>query len=119
MKSRKISQTQAAALWHKFGEAIGFDMLRTNYGGNWPRSPVAGESVFTFGNDQGERVGWASLRLDPVEPIVWLVMGIWPEFQKQNHAHEITRWAMKKVFSGTEANYIIIAISRDNREYLR
>lgn len=116
MEAERLNSDQVYQCWVAFGNHIGVDKLKKLYGGNWPRHPVEGESAFLFRED-GEKIGWVSIRPDPVEPIAWLVMGIWPEFQKKNYAHEITRWAMKKVFSETTMDYILIAISRNNKEY--
>lgn len=113
----EVTFKRAYDIWWAFGQAIGMDNLRAFYGKNWPRIPVDGERIWLFLEGE-KRVGWASLRPDPVEPFVWQNLGVWPEFQSKGLMKEVQRFLLRMAFKEMKAEAILIAISRNNQSLL-
>jgi hypothetical protein len=105
-------------LWESFGEAIGIDKLHNFYGEYWPRSPLSGEFVWEW-TDNGNRVGWSSVRRDILDPVIWMMVGIWPRFQNQGYNKEIIKWTVREGFiKFIDAQWLFVAVSKKNVEHL-
>ncbi len=118
MEYRELTHSEAFKLWQQFGEEIGNEELRQCYGSYWPRQPVQGERVWEVFDFQ--RVGWLSLRPDPVDPVIWFVVGILPQYQRAGASKEIFRWAARKAFEEwPKAEAMIFAVNKKNEQYLK
>lgn len=91
---KELLPTEAFKMWEDFCEDLGFEHIRQTYGRYWPRKPVEGERVWAVYNGD-ERVGWCSLRLDPVDPFTWFVEGIFSQSRGHGYSKEIMLWALQ------------------------
>jgi len=116
MIASKVSDN-AFKLWGNFGLEIGMDKLHAFYGSYWPRAPLRGEIVFEH-YDQ-ELVGWSALRRDILDPVIWMMVGIFPEYQNQGYNKEIIKWTVKTGFQMfPDCSWLMVAVSKANKEHL-
>ena len=114
MTHREIPAEQVLVFWEGFGKAIGIETLKKTYGDYWPRSPVYGERVCAVWNEN-EIIGWISLRSDPVEPIVWMALGVWPKYSKTGNAKAMFKWSIGRAFYlYPDAEAMFWAVSNNN-----
>lgn len=105
-------------LWTCFGEAIGIDKLHDFYGEYWPRPPLPREVVWEW-TDNGKRIGWSSVRPDILDPLVWMMVGIFPSYQNQGYNKEIIKWTVREGFNKfIDAQWLFVAVSKRNVEHL-
>jgi hypothetical protein len=116
--SIQLAPDPVIELWRSFGDAIGQAKLREAYGSYWPRHPVAGELVWRF-TEFGHEVAWSAARRDPVEPIAWLMLGVWPAFQRYGWADAIRAWTAAAAFANWPAiDAVGVAILHSNPTHL-
>lgn len=105
-------------LWTAFGDAIGQEQLRAAYGSYWPREAVYGERVWRF-TEFGQDVAWSAARRDPVEPLSWIMLGVWPAFQRRGYADIIRAWTAGTAFAWwPEVDAVGVAILHSNPTHL-
>ncbi len=105
-------------LWSIFGEAIGMDKLHQFYGNYWPRKPLSGEMVWkwTKGN---KTIGWSAIRQDILDPIIFLMVGIFPEHQYLGNSKIIIRWTVEEGFNiFSDCSWLFVAVSKKNKDHL-
>jgi len=118
VKDTELTHSQAYELWSLFGESMGIENLRKAYGSYWPRFPVFGERIWCF-SDPDEKIGWAALRPDPVDPVVWQISGVFFPFRDLGYMREIFRWCIKKTFTEyPKSQAMFYSISKRNQRFL-
>ena len=117
MQGKKASVSEACEVLAQFTLKVGIDKVREMYGADWPRPPVQGEEWFIF-REHGRLVGWSAVRQDPVEPYAWMILGVFPGFQKSGKSYWISRWTVYEAFKIFNVPYLMFAISRNNTGYL-
>ncbi len=105
-------------LWNKFAEDIGIENVRAAYGKYWIREKAYRENVWEVYSED-VLVGWCSLRPDPIDPVVWQISGVFPEFSKHKFVRIIFRWCVDKTFSEWEnAEAMFYSVSKSNTGFL-
>jgi GNAT superfamily N-acetyltransferase len=118
LQGKKASVSEACEVLAQFTLKVGIDKVREMYGADWPRPPVQGEEWFIF-REHGRLVGWSAVRQDPVEPYAWMILGVFPDYQKQGYSYWISRWTIyraAKIFP--DIQYVLFAVSFHNETYL-
>lgn len=111
--------TLKAYTWKLFTEAVGLEKVRRMYGQYWPRPPVPQERLWQAWGPQ-DLIGWISLRPDPVDPVVWMAMGIWPNHQGVGHSNPLFKWSLKKTFElFPDTAAMFYAVSKNNEGLLK
>ena len=108
-------------LWARFGEAIGSEVLRDSYGDYWPRRPIRGEMVFSWceGHKIDEIIGWSAIRKDPVDPAIWVIVGIFPGHQNQKYVTDIFNQTIDKGFQVFhDVQWAFVAVSKKNPRFI-
>lgn len=113
-----------ARLWREYAEAIGAEELKKAYGDDWPRLPGHAESVFLFFGIRDTaglqpNAGWGCLRHDVPNHLAWLLLGVWPEFQKQSWSTRMSHWLVDRAFDDWDIDAVCIQVLRSNEEYLK
>lgn len=112
-----LDREEVFDLWCKFGDAIGIDLLHDIYGPYWPRKPVHGELVFRWFNDK-KLIGWAAIRHDVLEPIMWVALGIFPQYQNDGYSTKIFDKTIKMGFEmWPDLQWVFAAVSKNNLRY--
>lgn len=101
----------------EYSEAIGIELTRKLYGEYWPRLLVLNECLWVA-YEADKQCGWVALRPDPVDPIVWEMLGIFPDFQHKGYMKEIFKWAVLKSFSLWPNRAMCYAISKHNPDFI-
>jgi hypothetical protein len=118
MTYEEIPAERVLSFWEGFGRAVGVENLRKAYGDYWPRGPVYGEKVWAVWGEGGV-IGWVSLRPDPVEPIVWMALGVWPRYNKMGNSKAIFKWSIGRAFYlYPNAQAMFWAVNNDNLDLL-
>lgn len=118
MDARQLRPSEACNIMARFCFAIGLDKAKQLYGKDWPRPPLEGEEFYSFW-EKGELIGWSAIRQDPVEPYAWMILGVFPDYQKQGYSYWISRWTIyraAKIFP--DIQYVLFAVSFHNETYL-
>lgn len=89
LKKRLLNNEEAYSLWQEFGEAVGLSQLKDSYGEYWPRKPLPQELVFEWFDEDEQIIGWSAIRPDPLEPVFWIVVGIFPDQRNKGYSKEI------------------------------
>ncbi len=119
MKEMELTPEQTYEMWKTFGIYIGLEELKKAYGFYWPREVVSGERVWEFLDDQNNRIGWCALRLDPIDPMVWQISGVFPQFKGKGHVREIFKWCIKKTFTEwPKVKAMFYSVSKANAGFL-
>lgn len=120
MVEEVVGAESIAELWRAFGEAITPARLRLSYGAYWPRQPVAVERVWTFRAAPALNIvaAWGALRPDPVDPIAWLMLGVWPAHQGKGWADYLRQWLVQTAAAEFRVEYVGVEILRNNAEHL-
>lgn len=114
----ELSFDEIYSMWKEFSDDIGIEWTKKAYGDYWIRKPVEKERVWIFFYE-GKRVGWVSLRSDPIEPIVWQASGVWSEYQQSGIAPLMLKWCVKKSFElYPEAKAMFWAVSKYNPKFI-
>ena len=113
----RLADIDAFAMWCEFCADLGPASVRAAYGA-WPRTVAVGEMVWsvnvpTCGTDH-QRVGWISLRPDPVAPWVFYAAGIWPAYQRQGLVHRVRAWAQAAVSMWSRVDGLVIEVLDTN-----
>lgn len=112
--------THAAALWRKYARDVGDEELKKAYGDDWPRTPIEEERIFACGKKMGEGIiGWGCVRRDSPNHIAWLMLGIWPEYQKQGYSVRLSHWLANWAFGNWAVDAVCIQVLRSNKEYIK
>lgn len=111
LASRLLSRDDAYFVWVRFGAAIGSEELKRSYGEYWPRRPLADELVWEWANFK-EVVGWSAVRKDPLEPVFWAMIGIFPNKKSRGYAKVIFRETIRKGFNFFPADWCFAAVSK-------
>lgn len=115
MEQRLLNDNDAYNLWVDFGQKMGLESLKNSYGSYWPRKPLEGELVYEWSG--GGVIGWSAIRRDVLEPVFWIVVGIFPNEQGKGYSPEIF-WSTIKI--GFEAfrdvQWCWSAISKKNKK---
>lgn len=115
MKSRLLNAEEAYCVWVAFGMATGIKDLHESYGNYWPRYPLDGEQVYEWSND--ELIGWSAIRKDPLEPVFWIVVGIFPDQRDKGYSKPIFWETIKMGFEVfKDAEWCWSAISKRNKK---
>ena len=115
MKSRLLNEENAYLLWVTFAAKVGINQLRASYGEYWPRQSLEGEKVYEWSND--ELIGWSAIRKDPLEPVFWINVGIFPDQRGKGYSKEIFWSTIDEGFRVfKDAEWCWSAISRKNKK---
>jgi hypothetical protein len=109
--NKLLSRDDAYSLWVRFGDAIGSDELKRSYGEYWPRRQLADELVWEWA-DFKELVGWSAARKDPLEPVFWAIIGIFPDKKGNGYAKRIFRETIDMGFNLFPTDWCFAAVSK-------
>ena len=117
LRSNLLNSVDAYQLWVKFGLAIGIETLRKIYGQYWPRKTLPEELVWEW-YDGKKLIGWTALRHDLLEPIIWVIIGVFPEHQNSEYSRQIFDKTVEKGFLiYPDVKWVFVCISKKNKKY--
>lgn len=120
MIKKELSPIKAFELWKEFEKEIGTEEMKKCYGNYWPRQVVYQERVWVVFNEQGNKIGWVSLRPDLVDPFVWLNMGIFPKFAGKGLSSIIYKQFLEVTFTEWKnAEAVFNEVSKSHERYLK
>ena len=111
LESKLLNKEETYDLWVYFGNDIGSNELKRSYGEYWPRQPLADELVWEW-EDFKELVGWSAVRPDPLEPVFWVMIGIFPNHGGNGYATKIFYQTIKNGFELFPACWCFSAVSK-------
>jgi len=126
---RKLSSAGAEALWRAFGETIGLEALRAAYGPYWPRPAMPDEMVLVFEAavrwdrscqqpGASDPMAWGSARPDPVDPVVWIATGVWPQYQRAGLVGRIRDALMARARARWPERLLMASVLKSNTPHL-
>ncbi len=95
LEFKELSSFEAYELWTDFCQDIGLEHARQTYGAYWPRNMAENERVWKVQGKNSNRVGWVSLRPDPIDPMVWQASGVFSPYRGNGYSKEILQWSSK------------------------
>lgn len=111
LENRLLTRDEAYSLWVRFGAAIGQEELKRSYGEYWPRRSLAEELVWEW-TEFKELVGWSAVRRDPLEPLFWVMIGIFPDQSGNGYGKAIFHETIQKGFEIFPADWCFSAVSK-------
>ncbi len=115
----ELSHSDAYLMWVEFKDAIGEVEMKKIFGNYWPRSPVSDERIWATYDEKLNRVGWCALRLDPVDPVVWQISGVFPEFRELGYMKSMFKFCIKTTFhEWPNVEAMFYSISKSNPSFI-